>query len=116
MFCKSTYEEILELSQAFFGKVWVYGDALEHKPLSIPDEEMEIFIFVATAGKKGLVYLGDDKPEYHVGDRVRVTEGPFKGAEGHIKRIKKDRRLIVAIRGVVAVATTFIHPSFLEIV
>lgn len=116
IFCKSTYDQILELSQDFFGKVWVYGDSLEHKPLSIPDEEMEIFIFVATAGKKGLVYLGDDKPEYHVGDRVRVTEGPFKGAEGHIKRIKKDRRLIVAIRGVAAVATTFIHPSFLEIV
>ena len=45
---------------------------------------------------------------------MRVTGGPFKGAEGHIKRIKRDRRLVVTIRGVVAVATTYIHPSLLR--
>jgi ribosomal protein L24 len=49
-----------------------------------------------------------------MGDRVVVTDGPFKGAEGHIRRIKKDRRLVVAIAGVVAVATTYIHPSMLK--
>ena len=43
-----------------------------------------------------------------------VTGGPFKGAEGHIKRIKRDRRLIVTIKGVVAVATAYIHPSLLR--
>lgn len=43
-----------------------------------------------------------------------MTDGPFKGAEGHIKRIKKDRRVVVAIGGVVAVAITYIHPKFLE--
>ena len=43
-----------------------------------------------------------------------VTDGPFKGAEGHIRRIKKDRRLVVTIAGVVAVATTYIHPSMLK--
>jgi transcription antitermination factor NusG len=75
---------------------------------------MEIFRFVVTAGRQGLTLLGDDKPEYHMGDRVVVTDGPFKGAEGHIKRIKKDRRLVVSISGVAAVATTYIHPQFLE--
>ena len=58
--------------------------------------------------------LGDDRPEYHMGDRVVVTQGPFKGAEGHIKRIKKDRRLVVTIPGVVAVATAYIPPDFLK--
>jgi transcription antitermination factor NusG len=77
---------------------------------------MEVFIFVSSSGAQGLTFLGDDRPEYHQGDLVRVTDGPFKGAEGHIKRIKKDRRLVVSIRGVAAVATTFIHPQFLEVV
>jgi transcription antitermination factor NusG len=54
--------------------------------------------------------------QYHEGDLVRVTEGPFKGAVGHIKRIKKDRRLIVSISGIAAVATSYIHPQFLETV
>ena len=80
----------------------------------IPDREMEIFRFVVTSGRQGLLLLGDDKPEYHLGDRVVVTGGPFKGAEGHIKRIKKDRRLVVTIPGVVAVATAYIHPDLLR--
>lgn len=80
----------------------------------IPDREMEIFRFVATAGHQGLTLLGDDRPEYHMGDRVVVTGGPFKGAEGHIKRIKRDRRLVVTIPGIVAVATAYIHPDLLR--
>jgi len=52
--------------------------------------------------------------EYHVGEKVRVINGHFKGLEGYIKRIKKDRRLIVTIEGVVAVATEYIPRDFLE--
>jgi hypothetical protein len=84
------------------------------QPAVIPDREMEIFRFVVSSGYQGLLFLGDDRPEYHLGDRVVVTDGPFKGAEGHIKRIKKDRRLVITIPGVVAVATAYIHPDFLK--
>ena len=45
---------------------------------------------------------------------MRVTEGPFKGAEGIIRRIKKDRKLLVAINGVVAVAISHVPAAFLE--
>lgn len=95
-------------------QVWLYRRTDSRSPAPIPDREMEVFRFVVTAGRQGLTLLGDDRPEYHVGDRVVVTGGPFRGAEGHIHRIKRDRRLVVAIRGVVAVATTYIHPSLLQ--
>lgn len=94
--------------------VYVYRQASSRRPAAIPDREMEVFRFVVTAGREGLTVLGDDRPEYHLGDRVVVTDGPFKGAEGHIRRIKKDRRLVVTIPGVVAVATAYIHPRFLR--
>ena len=94
--------------------IYLYRMAASKKPAVIRDREMEVFRFVVTAGKQGLTVLGDDRPEYHMGDRVVVTDGPFKGAEGHIKRIKKDRRLVVTIAGIVAVATTYIHPSILK--
>mgnify|MGYP003295833817 CR=1 FL=1 len=103
-----------EFQQKHLNQLYVYSRFGTRNPIAIPDEEMELFIFVTSAGQKGLIFLGDDKPEYHVGDLVRVTDGPFKGAEGHIKRIKKDRRLVISIRGVAAIATTFIHPSLLE--
>lgn len=46
--------------------------------------------------------------------RSGVTGGPFKGAEGYIKRIRGNRRLVVALEGIIAVATTYIPGRFLE--
>lgn len=110
--CDAAY--LNKFQQDFFGKMFVYGNRETHQPAIIRDSEMKVFILVTSAGDEGLTYLGDDRPEYHQGDRVRVTAGPFQGAEGHIKRIKKDRRLVISLQGIVAVATTYIHPDLLE--
>ena len=114
LFVQTNVGFVRQFEDSHHGKLRVYRDLLTGEYAAIPDREMEVFVFVCTAGQQGLCYLGDDKPEYHKGDRVRVTDGQFKGAEGYIKRIKKDRRLVVSIRGVAAVATTFIPPQFLE--
>ena len=114
LFLQASPSYLAQFEEGYRDRLWVYRDPLTHKPSAIPDREMEVFIFVCTAGEQGLSYLGDDKPEYHKGDRVRVTEGMFKGAEGYIKRIKKDRRLVVCVKGVAAVAVTYIPPQFLE--
>ena len=45
---------------------------------------------------------------------MRVTGGIFKGAEGYIKRIRGDKRLIVCIEGIIAVATSYIPSVYLE--
>ena len=92
-----------------------YADPERKAPGPVRDEEMRSFILVtsAEAGRNGK-YFGADAPEYHTGDRVRVLDGIYKGAEGYIKRIKKDRKLIVAVTGVAVVAVSYIHPDFLE--
>lgn len=114
LFLRCSEEELWIFMAAHADGIYLYRLAGSRQPAVIRDREMEIFQFVVTAGQQGLTLLGDDRPEYHLGDRVVVTDGPFKGAEGHIKRIKKDRRLVVTIAGVVAVATTYIHPSLLK--
>lgn len=116
LFVQASNDYLMQFEEGYRGRLWVYRDLLTGKPSAIPEREMEVFIFVCTAGQQGLSYLGEDKPAYHKGDRVRVTDGVFKGAEGYVKRIKKDRRLVVSIRGVVAVATSYIPPQFLEII
>lgn len=114
LFVRCDERYVMLLGENHREQAWVYRSLDNRRqPAEIPDHEMEVFRFVVTAGRQGLTLLGDDRPEYHEGDRVVVTGGPFKGAEGHIKRIKRDRRLVVAIKGVVAVATTYIHPSLL---
>ena len=98
-----------------FGYVYLYAERGEgKKPIAIPDKEIEIFKIITSAGDTGLEFLDDDPSKYAVGDLVRVTDGPFRGAEGYIKRIRKDRRLVVIISGVAAIATSFIPPSQLE--
>lgn len=78
---------------------------------AIDDRTMEIFMLTVRAGADRMeaVDFPIDK-----GDRVRVREGIFKGAEGYIRRVHGTRRLVVAIEGVVAVAVTHIPRQFLE--
>ena len=92
-----------------------YADPETRKPGPIRDDEMRSFILVTSADAgRNVKYFGSDAPEYHTGDRVRVIDGIYKGAEGYIKRIKKDRKLIVSVTGVAVVAVSYIHPSYLE--
>jgi len=92
-----------------------YVEPETRKPGAIRDEEMRSFILVTSADAgRNVRYFGADAPEYHTGDRVRVIDGIYKGAEGYIKRIKKDRKLIVSVTGVAVVAVSYIHPSYLE--
>ena len=51
---------------------------------------------------------------YRKGQRVRVINGIYKGAEGYIKKIKSDRKLLVALNGVAVVAVSYIPPAYLE--
>ncbi len=84
------------------------------KPIIVPQQQMDSFIAVAGTYDEQLIYLNPDPGDFNQGDRVRILGGPFEGAEGVFVRVKGDRRVVVSIEGVVAVATTFIHPSLLE--
>ena len=114
IFVKSSEENLDMVRSRHVGSVSPYFNRRTHRPLVIPEEQMEPFIKLCDMKDSGLEYLGEDGPQFHKGDRVRVTEGLFKGYEGYIKRIKHDRRLIVTIEGVAAFATKFIPPAFLE--
>ena len=83
-------------------------------PVTVPQQQMESFIAVAGTYDEQLIYLNPDPGDFSKGDRVRILGGPFEGAEGVFVRLKGDRRVVVEIEGVVAVATTYIHPSLLQ--
>ena len=98
-------------------KGFIYKNAMRKEYAAIPDNQMASFRLVTAKGSEGLEFFSDDAyTRFKEGGRVRVTGGPFKGAEGYIKRIKRDRRLLVNIEGIVAVVTSYIDPQYLEIV
>ena len=83
--------------------------------LTVPDRQMDNFIRVASVQDDRLVYL-DPNVEFlrTPGRKVRIIDGDFKDAEGVIKRIKNNKRVIVEIQGVAAVAITFVPSVWLE--
>lgn len=83
-------------------------------PVVVPEQEMKNFIAVAGTYEEQLEYITPKPGQFTRGDRVRILGGPFEGAEGVLQRVKGDSRVIVTIKGLVAVATTTIHPSLLE--
>ena len=114
MFIRCSEAEASDLQKTLMGEVMVYRNRGERLPAAIPDNEMQMFIRVTSIDDQGLEYLCETNEKWTTGDRVRVTGGIFQGAEGYIKRIKGNHRLVVAIEGIIAVATSYIPSCFLE--
>lgn len=95
--------------------VTYYWDRTANRPLTIPDKAMEDFIAVASTMDEDLIYITEISAKLREGQSVKVKEGPFKGVEGKIVRIRKSRRILVELPGMMAVASTYVAPEFLEI-
>lgn len=91
-------------------------DKSSRAPIVVPQKAMDDFIRVCNIMSDDILYLKDITSKLREGQRVRVVEGPFKGVEGVVLRIKRSRRVVVELPGMLAVATTFIHPSGLELI
>ena len=82
--------------------------------ISIPQKAMVNFMRVASVEDDKVMFLGDKDFSNKIGRRVRVIDGVFKGVEGTIYRVKKDRRVVVSLENVCSVAISYINPAFLE--
>lgn len=85
-----------------------HGD--RNEVLTVRDKEMDDFIRVASVNDNSVFYLDGSS---HNGQKVRITAGRFKDVVGIVKRIKRNRHVVVQIEGVAAVAITYIPAEFL---
>lgn len=115
LFFKTSVENAKKLERELFGRMRIYRKASSVADLAvIPDDQMRVFKLATATEADGLEYLGADTATYSVGQQVLVTGGPFEGTVGRIFRIKGDKRLVVTIDGVCAVATSYIPACFLQ--
>ena len=82
--------------------------------MTVPDRQMENFMRVASVADDRIVYLDEVQWVGKEGRRVRVTGGVFKGTEGVIRRVRRNKCVCVEIAGVVAVAIAFVPGALLE--
>ena len=82
----------------------------------VPDNEMYNFMRVASMQDDSVMFLDYKDFIGKEGRRVRINEGTFAGVEGVIKRIKKNKHVVVQVEGVAAVAIAFVPSSYLSII
>ena len=114
LFVKCPIKELVAFKQENNDWFMYYKDATGKAPGPVKDEEMNAFMLVTSVNDGNLRVLGEDRPEYHQGDRVKVIAGVYKGAEGYVKRIRRSRELLVCVEGVTVVAISKVPPEYLE--
>ena len=82
----------------------------------VPSRAMENFIRVSSSHDDHVRHLTYSDYLDKQGKRVRIIDGNFAGVEGVIKRIKRDRIVVVLLKGIAAVAITQLPPSFIELI
>lgn len=91
---------------------WVYRYPENNHLQTIPSHSIELLrLLTAEDSSKCRIYTVRD---FKIKEKVRVTGGIYKGYEGFVKRIAKNRHVVVAIEGVCLVILPFIHPDLLE--
>ena len=88
-------------------------DTRSGQKIIVPDSQMQRFIAVSGTYDDHLLYFQPDELNLSKGTKVRITGGEFEGQEGIFLKVKgaRDRRVVIEIQGVIAVAMATIHPD-----
>lgn len=122
IFVRITLDNLKELKQLPKFNLLRYVMLFEHdtkgmkisKIASVTDREMYNFQQVINSLNEQVEYIQNNDFAMRPGQKVKITEGTFKGVEGTLKSIKKHICVIVALTGIMAVAITGIHRKHLE--
>lgn len=106
--------ERLKKDSPVSGLVRYMMNPFTNTPITVPEKQMQDFIAVAGTVEEQVMYLSPSEVEMKKGDRVRVVGGIWSGVEGRFVRVKRGLRVVVEIKGVMAVATASLHPSMVR--
>ena len=115
LFVNCTEEFLSAFKHTHDGDFLYYCDLATKKPGKIPEAEFINFREATKTPDPDAMYLGSDTEWFKDGERVLVTEGIHKGRVGWIRRIKGQKRFIVCVEGVSAVAFQNIPAAFLQV-
>lgn len=115
VFIRCIEKDVLMAKNKWFRQLMLYRNPGNTQPKAIPDAEMDNFrMVIGRLEGQDLHPIEVYDRKFLEGQKVRVLDGPLKGAVGVVKRIKGDRRLVVSISGIAAVATSYVSPEMLE--
>ena len=85
-------------------------------PMVVRDKEIEDFIHVTADMDKGILYLDNPSVVAEKGTPVEIMNGPFKGVRGNLIRIRRDRKVVLQLAGLIAVAVDGIPMQWCKVI
>ena len=82
---------------------------IKKKPSRIPDEEIHWIQMMVVESD-----TVKNEKEIPVGQKIRVSAGPFKGLEGIVTRAGNQSRLVIVIESIMHAVSIDINPNYLD--
>ncbi len=115
VFLQGKTDELRVFLQKNFPQYHLVNNCMTGQPASIPHRVMEPFMRVMSSKPERVTFLRDPFIKFakdHV--KLRVLTGLFKGQEGYVVRIKRDRQLVMNLGGY-AVAISNVYNEDFEV-
>lgn len=112
-------EQIIHNTPGLSAISYVYNHCIslgdgKNPPLIIPQQQMENFRKLVSIDNEHIVDITNNVIKYKQNDRVRITEGQFKGIEGRVAKIFGQTRVVVELSGLCLMATAYVPKAFLK--
>ncbi|MDY5089988.1 MAG: UpxY family transcription antiterminator [Prevotella sp.] len=92
------------------------GNKIVKEPLVVPEVQMNSLKIICAADSDDIVASTEEIRKFKVGQKVRITEGKFKGVVGMVARYHSQQRVGIVIDGLLTVCTAYVPSAFIEIV
>lgn len=90
------------------------GDKIVKTPLTVPDKQMESLRIICACENDDIILTTEVLTRFREGQRVRITDGKFKGVEGIVARYQNQQRVGIIINGLLTACTAYVPKGFLK--
>lgn len=90
------------------------GKKIVKEPLIVPSNQMNSLKIICAADSDDIVASTEEIRKFKVGQKVRITEGKFKGVIGNVARYQSQQRVGIVIDGLLTVCTAYVPSAFIE--
>jgi len=86
----------------------------KNPPLVIGESVMRSFIKAVSVNNDHSMIVDRRQCHFRSGDKVKVTEGEFKGVEGYVARVAGQQRVVIELLDSCCFATAYVPSAFLS--
>ena len=92
------------------------GARISKEPLIVPDYQIEGLKIICASQAEDIILELSEIKQFKVGQKVRITDGIFKGVVGKVARYRGQQRVAIVIDGLLTIASAYVPSAFIEII